>query len=232
MTRSKAKGNTRGRRSVGVARRGPQERGDRTRELILAAAEKCFAQNGYADTSMSSIAGEAGMHQPGIFYYFKTKRNLYDAVLEDVLGQLDHVYAAALVSGGTPKENLMAGVEAWIDMVTTRPTLANLLLREAANTNPETTPSIIPTLANRWQALIVGVMSKLQPDVHPDDVHYFEATITGSTLFYATALQRFFHTPDHPDIKHSMERHKQLLLKTMSMLLTEFTENAPSASSP
>jgi len=219
MSRSGVKPNTK-------ARRGPQERGDRTRELILEAAEIRFAQNGYADTSMSSIADEAGMHQPGIFYYFKSKRILYEAVLEEVFGQLDSVYSAAIVSAGTPVENLMAGIEAWVDMVAARPSLGSLMLREAANTNPEAQPPIVVALGKRWQGLIEGVLATIQPDVRADDVHYYASTITGSTLFYATALQRFTHARDQPDIEHSMARHKQLLLKSMSFMLTEM-EGAP-----
>lgn len=44
-----------------------------TRELILESAGKLFAANGYASTSVSDIATEAGIQQSSVYYYFDNK---------------------------------------------------------------------------------------------------------------------------------------------------------------
>ena len=57
-------------------------RGHRTRQRILDAAERLFAQGGYNGTSLAAVAEEVGITQPAILYHFPSK----DALL---LGLLD-----------------------------------------------------------------------------------------------------------------------------------------------
>jgi AcrR family transcriptional regulator len=53
-----------------------------TRDVILNAAKKEFAQRGYSGARMSSIAKRAGVNQALIHYYFSSKEKLYREVLE------------------------------------------------------------------------------------------------------------------------------------------------------
>lgn len=54
-------------------------------EKILLAAEKVFAERGFAATSMQDIAQEAGLPKSNLHYYFATKEDLYRAVLQSLL---------------------------------------------------------------------------------------------------------------------------------------------------
>lgn len=54
-------------------------------EKILLAAEKVFAEKGYAGTSMSNIAEEAELPRSNLHYYFSTKDELYRDVLLGLL---------------------------------------------------------------------------------------------------------------------------------------------------
>jgi TetR/AcrR family transcriptional regulator len=53
--------------------------------LILRAAERVFARAGFAGARMSEIAAEAALPKPNLHYYFKSKRQLYRAVLDNIL---------------------------------------------------------------------------------------------------------------------------------------------------
>jgi AcrR family transcriptional regulator len=53
-----------------------------TRDVILNAAKKEFAERGYSGARMSSIAKRAGVNQALIHYYFSSKEKLYREVLE------------------------------------------------------------------------------------------------------------------------------------------------------
>lgn len=55
-------------------------RGDATRAAILDAAERLFAQRGFAGTSMRALADAADTSQPLLHHHFGTKRGLYAAV--------------------------------------------------------------------------------------------------------------------------------------------------------
>jgi AcrR family transcriptional regulator len=52
-----------------------------TREAILAAASRHFAQHGYDRASLRSIAGEAGVDQKLIAHFFGSKRQLFVAAV-------------------------------------------------------------------------------------------------------------------------------------------------------
>jgi AcrR family transcriptional regulator len=53
-----------------------------TRDLILDAAERRFAERGFAGVSMRDIAAQAGLkNQASLYHHFRDKRALYEAVL-------------------------------------------------------------------------------------------------------------------------------------------------------
>ncbi|UPG71322.1 TetR/AcrR family transcriptional regulator [Roseomonas gilardii subsp. gilardii] len=55
------------------------------RAQILRAAERVFAEAGFAGASMSALAEAAGLPKANLHYYFGTKEALYRAVLDDIL---------------------------------------------------------------------------------------------------------------------------------------------------
>lgn len=52
-----------------------------TRDRILAVACELFARHGYRATTVRMIANCAQLSEPGVYYYFPTKRQLHDALL-------------------------------------------------------------------------------------------------------------------------------------------------------
>ncbi|ACE85697.1 TetR/AcrR family transcriptional regulator [Cellvibrio japonicus] len=58
---------------------------DRNLTNILNAAEEEFVQNGYRGTSIQNIADRAGIPKANVHYYFKSKTNLYIAVLDNLI---------------------------------------------------------------------------------------------------------------------------------------------------
>ena len=64
------------------------KKSEKTKQLILHTALDCFAEKGYKDTSTKRIAQEAGIAEGLIFNYFKTKKSLYDALIDPILYDL------------------------------------------------------------------------------------------------------------------------------------------------
>ncbi len=54
-------------------------------QKLLDAATEIFAQYGFRGATIDQIAGVAGMSKPNLLYYFKTKKDIYLAVLEQTL---------------------------------------------------------------------------------------------------------------------------------------------------
>lgn len=55
-----------------------------TAKRILAVALKQFSEKGYDATSLAEIAGEVGIKKPSIYAHYKSKYDLFLAVVEDV----------------------------------------------------------------------------------------------------------------------------------------------------
>jgi TetR/AcrR family transcriptional regulator len=80
---------------------------NRTRERIMAAAQKEFAANGFAGARTDAIARRAHVNERMIFYCFESKEGLYRAVLAQKLSAKaaliesmpDEDFASSLVTG-------------------------------------------------------------------------------------------------------------------------------------
>ncbi len=55
---------------------------DEKREKIITAAGKVFGSHGFKDTRMEKVAEEAGMGKSSLYYYFLSKEELFEAVVE------------------------------------------------------------------------------------------------------------------------------------------------------
>jgi TetR/AcrR family transcriptional regulator len=83
----------------------PQQRDlDRTRERIMAAAQKEFAAKGFAGARTDAIARRARVNERMIFYCFDSKEGLYRAVLKQRLS------ARAGIIESTPDEDLTSSM--------------------------------------------------------------------------------------------------------------------------
>jgi len=61
------------------------------REQILLAAEQVFARRGFKGTTTREVAEQAGIANSLIFYYFKNKMALYEAVFQNFFEQLEEL---------------------------------------------------------------------------------------------------------------------------------------------
>ena len=55
-----------------------------TRENILHTALRLFARNGYEATSVSDIASELGMTKGALYKHYKSKRDIFDNIVERI----------------------------------------------------------------------------------------------------------------------------------------------------
>lgn len=72
-----------------------EQRGEDTRLRITLAAVKLFSAQGYRAASVDDICAEAGVSKGAFYYHFKTKRELFLALLKDWLDGLDRAMQAA-----------------------------------------------------------------------------------------------------------------------------------------
>lgn len=73
---------------------------DERRNAIHAAAVQVFSERGFAGTSMSHIATEAGMSRPALYQYFENKADLFAAAFAALIDEhVDRSLASLRVAG-------------------------------------------------------------------------------------------------------------------------------------
>ncbi|HEX4157412.1 MAG TPA: TetR/AcrR family transcriptional regulator [Rhizomicrobium sp.] len=73
---------------------------DERREAIVAIAKEVFATNGYAGTSMSNIAARVGGSKATLYSYFKSKQELFEAVVEKKCELIERLLNEAQIESG------------------------------------------------------------------------------------------------------------------------------------
>src|ERR1700741_4975469 len=64
------------------------EQAERTRRAVLETARRLFSENGFDATSLQSIADTMGVTKANVYYYFRTKAEILEALLEGTVTAL------------------------------------------------------------------------------------------------------------------------------------------------
>ena len=112
----------------------------RTRAAILDAAEKLFAVKGFDATSLNEVGTAAGVSRGTPGYFFGSKADLYEAVLDRSFTEVRQAVRAgrarALASNQAPDAILAGAVSDYFDFLAARPNFIRLIEREALNGGP------------------------------------------------------------------------------------------------
>lgn len=172
----------------------PRSKAERTRAEIVAAAERRFAEQGYAGTRLEDVGADVGIGRSAVLYHFKDKRHLYRAVLDDLYGGALDAVRRALAGPGSIAERTERAVAIVVDYVAQRPTAAQVALREAATPDPEIRAEVrarsAPVLELVTTILEEGERAGVLRPVRPDALHFVSA-VAGTLLFYVAALPTF-----------------------------------------
>jgi TetR/AcrR family transcriptional regulator len=184
----------RGRKTVRLGtRRQPEE----SRSAILEAAVAEFAEYGIAGARTDRIARTAGVNKALLYYYFKDKDALYEAVLNNVFGGMRERVWPVLESDLEPRDKLIEYVSRYFDYIAANPMFPRVVqsewMRAGANASPQ-----MMRIAREYFAPIHAQMSKLLREgaekgqlrrVNPID---FLPSLVGVVVFYfgtATAMK-------------------------------------------
>ena len=87
-----------------------------TRHAVLAAARSLFGQKGYAQTSVGEIAAAARVTKGAVYHHFASKVALFRAVYAEVEAEAQARTAEAVDPNGSPIDQIVAGVNAYLDV--------------------------------------------------------------------------------------------------------------------
>src|ERR1041385_3193189 len=192
---------------------------DRTRELILDAAETLFAERGYEETSLADVGERAGVSRGTPGYFFGSKAALHRAVLErcfaDVRRAVREGKERALASGESPDVILAGAVADYADFVAARPNFVRLIEREALS--DRTVLEGMPLRLAVWQEALAAFRQELGLDISDtSEAAHLLLSLVALTWFPIVPGRTFLKAlgldAQAPDFAERRRRHVATLL--------------------
>ena len=131
-------------------------------QQILAAAEQEFLTRGYDGARTTSIAQAAGVTHAMLHYYFRTKEQLFERIVDEKFKTMSNSMFAIMGDPSLPiVERIKGGIEAHFDFVAQNPLLPRFVINEIISR-----PERYDVLYKRVGAIIDNVYRGLQSEIN------------------------------------------------------------------
>ena len=130
-------------------------------QQILAAAEQEFLTRGYDGARTTSIAQAAGVTHAMLHYYFRTKEQLFERIVDEKFETMSHSMFAIMGDPSLPiVERIKGGIAAHFDFIAANPLLPRFIINEIISR-----PERYDVLYKRVGAIIDNVYRGLQSEI-------------------------------------------------------------------
>jgi AcrR family transcriptional regulator len=182
-----------------------------TRSRVLDAALASFGTKGYDATSLDQVAAELGVRKQTILYYYSTKPQLLDAVVDRSADELAAVLRGAVVGAGPGFERVQAIVRSVFRLALRRPELLGLL-REVSRLGP---PSVT-RLTDRLEPLVDEATAFLEAEMASGRMRQCDArllllSVYSTVLGVATEVEVLRAVGIEPTLRSTVVRRRELL---------------------
>ena len=173
------------------SRLGTRGKPEETRNAILQAAMKEFAQNGLAGSRTDAIAKAAKVNKALLYYYFKDKETLYGAALDHAFAEQATHMLGVLYREMPPQQKILTYVGEYFDFVASHPLNRNLAQREMMRSG-NTSPHFQRIAKNYFQPLFKKLSEVIRQgiadgDFRPVNPAQFVPSIVALVVFYFTS---------------------------------------------
>lgn len=182
--------------------------------LILKAAEEEFLAKGFDGARTTSIAERAGVTHALLHYYFRTKKQLFERILEDKLALLSSSIVDVLGNPALPyEERLRDGISSHFDLFVANPELPRFFISEVV-TNDE----YLGYMRERLKKMVIPVTIELQRtlddaadrgEIEHVDVRILILDIISLNLFVFIGMPIAVHVFNVKDMKLFLEQRKK-----------------------
>ena len=153
------------------------------RDKISAAARKVFSQKGYHGASVNLIATEAGVNKALLFYYFNSKKNLYQETIQNIFATLRENVTVQKDKFSHIEDRLKETIRLYIDELSKNKDLTSLIIREIAGLGIGMSQDLEELVKNTRQPITdviqEGVSQGVYRNINPD----FVATSIAGILY-------------------------------------------------
>jgi len=187
-----------------------------TRDVILDAAERRFAERGFAGVSVREIATDAGLkNQASLYHHFKNKRTLYEAVLARGVEPIIEMVA----SSQTPGDVADPVLDRMVDYLAARPLLPRLIQRAGLD-DSKLLRSTVTKLLGPLYASGLRVLSESASAWQPSEIPHLAAGLYHLIFgYFANAALLEAVLPEDPRSPAALARQAQFLKTAVARLL-------------
>jgi len=125
------------------------------RSRILVEATRLFAERGYNGTSIQAVSESVGIRRPSLLYHFKSKADLRDAVLANMLTYWKDALPSILTAATSGGDRLDRALSAMAAFFVEDPNRARLINREMLD-RPEPMGELFRENLRPWTGLLTG----------------------------------------------------------------------------
>lgn len=149
------------------------ERGKRSRQNLLDAAERVFGRKGFHETSIADIAREARAAHGSFYVYFLSKEEIFIAVLESLNQVFRTRTKGKSAKGRDFFEAEMLGLEELFELVVEHRSLFRIL-RQSDMVDPDLSRRYYARFAEGYVRRIKAAIARgeIRGDVHPEACAY------------------------------------------------------------
>lgn len=135
-----------------------------TETLILEAAEREFLAKGFAGARTTAIAEYAGVTHAMLHYYFRSKQNLFDRIVESKIELLDRLVFSAFDDDSFPlAERLSRGISAHFDFIADNPGLPAFMITQL-NADSSVRLKIVAAVGDMVNRLSTSLQRQIDAD--------------------------------------------------------------------
>jgi TetR/AcrR family transcriptional regulator len=220
-------------------RLGTRGQPEQSRAAILQAAVEEFSREGVAAARTDAIARSAGVNKALLYYYFKDKEALYQAVLDEVFSGVRVAIINALSQDLSPRERLKAYVGAHFDYIASNPLYPRIVHAEflRAGRDPSRLQRIAkeyfrPVFTNIAALLVQGEKSGDFRPVNP--LHFIPSMVSVIVFYFTTApIVKVMTGVDPMSPEHLAERRAAVIdFVTAALFASQNARNGTLAGEP
>jgi TetR/AcrR family transcriptional regulator len=124
-----------------------------SRRQILDAALTEFAAHGFRGASVDAIARRARVNKAMIYYHFDDKVALYVEILQGIFTPIADRTAEVAASQATPRDKLLAFIDVFFALASTRPYMPRVMMLELADGAKRLTPDTLRVMSRLFRNL-------------------------------------------------------------------------------
>lgn len=167
--------------------------GSEGRERILREATRLFVAGGYRGISMRDIAEAVGLSKAGLYYHFENKEDLFLAILQEHLSQVQEVVERCREMPGTTRQRIQALTQALLSFPPEQSAIIRLASQDAAHLSPAARQAFYHTYQSGFIGQIAGMIEEglRQGELRPVDPMIATWILLGSMVpFFGTNPER------------------------------------------